>query len=249
MNSIYLSIVIPVYNEEEIIISTLEQIVKYLQIQKFLWEIIVVDDGSRDQTVKKIWEFIVTHPQISLLSNPYNHGKGYVVRQGMLKAKGEYILFSDADLSTPIQELKKLLFYLEKGYDIAIGSRALREPGVKVICPLSREFIGKIFNFLVRHLVLPGIMDTQCGFKCFRRDVAHNLFKRQKIDGFSFDVEILYLARLFGYRIKEISVNWYYSSSSKVNVFRDSLKMFRDVLEIRRRLKIEYKNKRDNSHL
>lgn len=249
MNSIYLSVVIPTYNEESRIISTLEQTVGYLQVQNFSWEIIVVDDGSKDQTAKKVQEFIATHPEVIILSNPRNNGKGYVVRQGVLESKGKYVLFSDADLSTPIQEVKKLLFILEKGCDVAIGSRNIKNSGVTVVCPLGRQFVGETFNFLVRLLIIPGIRDTQCGFKCFRREVAYDLFGRQKMKGFSFDVEILYLAKLSGYSIEEVPVNWWYASSSKVNVFKDSLKMFRDVLEIRRRVKFEQKGKHNNSDL
>ena len=237
MNSIYLSVVIPVYNEQERIIPAIKEVIAYLSSMGTSpngsprdWEIIVVDDGSTDQTVKCVKEFAHEHKGVILLTNLCNHGKGYVVRQGMLESKGEYVLFTDADLSAPIHEAEKLLFYLNKGYDVAIGSRTLKDSKVKV--SFGRRIIGLTFNFIVRVLLLPDIVDTQCGFKCFRREVAHELFKQQKMNGFSFDVEVLYLARIRGYSIKQVPVNWYQSSSTRVNLIRDPAKMFIDVLKI-----------------
>jgi len=250
MNSVYLSVVIPVYNEEERIIPALKEIIAYLSSRVnspngsprmgpsdlWGWEIIVVDDGSKDQTVKCVEEFASRHKGIILLTNSCNHGKGYVVRQGILSSKGEYVLFTDADLSAPISEVEKLLFHLSKGYDIAIGSRALKGSNIKT--SFGRRIIGLTFNFIVRVLLLPDIVDTQCGFKCFRGEMARELFKKQKMDGFSFDVENLCLARMKGYRIKQIPVNWYQSFSTRVNLLRDPVKMFIDVLKIWVRLKI-----------
>ena len=242
MNSIYFSVVIPVYNEQDRIIPALEKVVAYLSSigvspDESLrdWEIIVVDDGSKDQTVKRVKEFTRQHKGIVLLTNPCNHGKGYVVRQGMLESKGEYALFTDADLSAPIQEVEKLLFHLGRGYDIAIGSRALKDSNVKV--SFGRMIIGSTFNFIVRVLLLPDIVDTQCGFKCFKGEIARELFKKQRIDGFSFDVEILYLARMREYKLKQVPINWYQSSSTRVNLLMDPVKMFMDVLNIWWRLK------------
>lgn len=235
MNPVYLSVIIPVYNEEERIIPALKDIVEYLSEKGITWEIIVAEDGSKDNTVARVQEFALNQKGIILLTDPVRRGKGYAVRQGMLKSNGKYVLFTDADLSAPISELDKLLFYLERGYDIAIGSRALRDSSVRV--NFTRRIAGTVFNFIVRFLLLPDIVDTQCGFKCFRGDVAKELFSEQKMNGFSFDVEILYLARLKGYRIKQVPIRWYQSDSSRVDIFRDSLKMFKDVLEIRKRCK------------
>lgn len=231
-----LSVIIPVYNEEDRIIPTLKEIVTYLSLKCTFWEIIVIDDGSKDQTVKCVEEFASQHKEIILLTNLRNHGKGYVVRQGILHSKGEYVLFTDADLSAPIQEVEKLLFHLNEGYDIAIGSRALKDSHIKA--SFGRKFIGLTFNFIVRILLLPDIVDTQCGFKCFRKNVAQELFKYQKMNGFSFDVEILYLAKMKGYRIQQVSISWYQSSSTRVNLLGDPIKMFIDVLKIWRRLKL-----------
>lgn len=236
MNSVYLSVVIPVYNEQERMIPTLKEIVAYLSSKSTSWEIIVVDDGSKDQTVKYVQEFVRQHKEIVFLTNPCNHGKGYVVRQGILNSHGKYVLFTDADLSAPIHEVEKLLFHLNSGYDVAIGSRALKDSSIKV--SLGRGIIGSTFNLIVRVLLLPDIVDTQCGFKCFKGGVAHKLFKQQKMDGFSFDVEILYLARMNNYRIKQVPIEWCQSSSTRVNLISDPFKMFADVLKIWGRLKI-----------
>lgn len=227
-----LSIVIPAFNEEKRILSTLDHIVSYLKKYKLRFEIIVVDDGSQDKTVKIIQEYIKECPSLRIIENVINKGKGYSIRNGILQSNGDLILFSDADLSTPIEELPEFLRWLEKDYEIVIGSRALKE-SIILKQPLYRKIMGIIFNRLVQIISVRGIRDTQCGFKCFKKQVVYDLFSMQKLDRFSFDVEILYLAKKKGYKIKEIPVRWYYNPDSKVKWFKDSIQMFKDIFIIR----------------
>ena len=200
--------------------------------QDFSWEIVVVDDGSEDGTAEAA-ESSFDAPACRLLQNPKNAGKGASVRRGMLAARGDVRLFSDADLSTPIDELPRLLQALESGFDIAVGSRALRDSRVEVHQPLYRETMGKIFNLIVQVVVLSGIKDTQCGFKLFRREAAESVFARQGLDGWCFDVEVLALARRLGFSIAEVPVRWLNSPATRLMVFRDSLRMFLDLFRIR----------------
>jgi len=249
LDQIKLSIVIPCFNEEKRIIPTLDRVISYTGKNNYRSEIIVVDDGSTDKTNEILAQYCRTHAQIIVISNDKNHGKGFAVRQGILGAKGEYALFADADLSTPIEETEKLLHWLENGYDVAIASRNKKSSDVEIISPFSRTLMGKIFNFIVRLLILPEFFDTQCGFKCFKKNAAVDIFSRLKAERFSFDVEVIYLAKVLGYTIKEVPVNWHYASSSKIRIFRDSIRMFVDILEIKRRLELEYKGKRNNRNL
>ncbi|GAK55477.1 glycosyl transferase, family 2 [Candidatus Vecturithrix granuli] len=233
MTDILLSVVIPAYNEEQRIATTLKRLCAYLEQQSYSSEVIVVDDGSTDQTVKVVNNILQHIKHSVLIQNGVNRGKGYSVRQGVLQARGDYILFSDADLSTPIEEVEKLLQFLQQGYDIAIGSRGLKESNVRVHQAWYREGMGKIFNHLARLLLLTQFSDTQCGFKCFRENVAKELFTRQTIDHFSFDVEILALAAHRGYRIQEVPIRWDNEPHSRVKMFTDSLGMLKDLLKIR----------------
>ena len=169
-----------------------------------------------------------------ILTTPRNRGKGYAVRQGMLAATGQYILFTDADLSTPITEVSRFLDYLRIDCDVAIGSRALPDSQIEIHQGFLRETMGKVFNLIAQRWAFKGVRDSQCGFKCFRREAAHKLFGEQKLDGFSFDVEIVYLAQKRGYRVLELPVIWRNSAQSRVQVLSDPLRMFRDVLKIRR---------------
>ncbi|MBI4398176.1 MAG: glycosyltransferase family 2 protein [Candidatus Omnitrophica bacterium] len=228
----FISIIICAYNEAERLPKSLKEIGNFLESWRRSYEIIVVDDGSRDGTARVASEHLagVSH---FVLSERNNRGKGYAVRTGMLHARGTYILFTDADLSTPIHELEKMIPFLEDGYDLAIGSRAIEAPEVKRTMIWYREIMGRTYNFLREIFIYPGISDSQCGFKCFRREAAKDLFSAQKLNGFSFDAEILYLARKRQYRIKEVPVSWYAETQSKVKIVKDSLNMFLDLIRIR----------------
>lgn len=228
-----ISVVIPAYNEAERIDKTLSLIESFFQERNNLKEIIVVDDGSMDSTSEIVQERATGLPYLKLVRNSQNQGKGFSVREGILRASGDMVLFSDADLSTPIEELDKLLPWLDSGYEIVIGSRGLKESDILVHQPFYREYMGKIFNLWVRLTAIRGIKDTQCGFKLFRGDVARDIFARQKTKGFGFDVEILYIAQKLGYRIKEVPIRWRNDARSRVNPILDSAKMFRDLLRVR----------------
>ncbi|HAS16584.1 MAG TPA: glycosyl transferase [Nitrospiraceae bacterium] len=231
--SIYLSIVIPAYNEERRIGKTLDKIISYLDSRSYPSEIIVVNDGSSDRTSQFIKEFSDKYEQVHMAASKVNCGKGFSIRKGMLISKGRYVLFSDADLSTPIEEVEKLMEWLRRGYDIAIGSRGLKESDIQIHQSWYRERMGKIFNLLVQLIAVKGIKDTQCGFKCFKREVIQEIFRRQTISQFSFDVELLWIALKHGYRIKEVPVQWMNNPSSKVNPVLDSTYMFLDLIKIR----------------
>ncbi len=229
----HLSIVIPAYNEESRLSLTLERIRAYAASKSFSTEVLVVDDGSRDGTAAAASRAGQQWRALRLLRNPGNRGKGFSVRHGMLHAAGQIILFSDADLSAPIEEADKLLEAIEAGHDVAIGSRGLRPELIEVHQSSLRESAGKTFNLLVRAITRLPFRDTQCGFKAFRREAARAIFRRQQIDGFGFDVEVLYLARKLGYRTVEVPVRWSHSEGTKVSMFGDSRRMFTDLLRIR----------------
>ncbi len=232
-SDIFLSIIIPAYNEETRIARSLEKIYLYLERQTYTHELIVVDDGSTDFTPQVVKNILKRIEYGTLLENGVNRGKGYSVRQGVLHSRGEYLLFSDADFSTPIEEVEKLLPHSEQNYDIVIGSRGLNESDIKIHQPWYREHMGKFFNRIIRMLMLTEFSDTQCGFKLFRGEVARELFAQQKIDHFSFDVEVLFLATRHGYKVKEVPIQWFNEPNSRVSAIYDSSKMFKDVLKIR----------------
>jgi dolichyl-phosphate beta-glucosyltransferase len=230
-----LSVVIPAYNESARIGSTLERVGEFLRSHFPASEVIVVDDGSTDVTAGVVEGFSAKHsppPDVRLLKNARNLGKGASVKRGMLSARGKYILFSDADLSTPIEELPKLVDDLETGFHIAIASRALPGSIIERRQHPVRQTMGKLFNLLVQTLLFRGIPDTQCGFKAFVGEVAHELVRSQKLSGFAFDVELLMLARKKGYRIAQVPVRWRNSPSSRVRLFGDSARMFLGVLRL-----------------
>lgn len=227
-----LSVIIPAYNEEARLKTSLPVIIEYLRAQPYSSEIIVVDDGSRDAT-SKVAQEIGRDFAVRVLRNEPNRGKGYSIRRGMTEAHGKFRLFSDADLSTPIEEVEKLWPEARNGFGVVIGSRAL--PGSKLEKRQApyRELMGRIFNLLVRLLVLGGIHDTQCGFKMFTADAAREVFPKQTLDGFAFDVELLVLARKAGYQVKEVPVRWINSPASKVSAWRDSTRMFVDLIKLK----------------
>lgn len=227
------SIVIPAYNESNRLRPTLDEILHYVGDRNLDVEILVVDDGSRDDTPTIVREYGSTHPQVQLVQNPGNRGKGFSVRNGMLHARGEICLFTDADLSSPIGEAEKLFEAIRQGADIAIGSRWLSAELQTERQPLYRQVLGRIFNLLLRLVLGLHFMDTQCGFKAFRRDAAQRIFPRQKIERWGFDPEILFLGRRLGLRTVEVPVVWAHSEGTRLHPFRDGLRMFGDVMRIR----------------
>ena len=238
----YLSIVIPAYNEERRLPGNLDKVMEYLQSQPYVSEVVVVDDGSADGTVAALRPYAARYPQLRIIENDHR-GKAYAVRTGMLAAQGDYVLFTDADLPTPLTELPKLLGFARKGFDIVIGSReglGARRVGE----PSYRHLMGRVFNFVVRMVALRQFQDTQCGFKLFTRESAHDLFRRLRLYGENaklakggtltgFDVEVLYLAVKSGYRATDVPVEWHYGESSKVHPARESIRMFQDVMRVR----------------
>ena len=231
----FLSIIIPAYNEEKLIADTLEQVTAFLGGKPFTYEVIVVDDGSKDHTVEIAKSFGTGFKgfQVTVLENVRNRGKGFSVRKGFQAARGEYACFSDADLSTPIKDSDKLLKWNNEGYDVAIGSRAMKESEIDLHQPWWREIMGKTFNKIVQILAIRGIKDTQCGFKCFSRQAYTEVFKRQTIDGFGFDVEALFIAKKHGFKIKEVPVKWVNRIESSVNPILHPIQMFCELFIIR----------------
>lgn len=233
----FLSIVIPAFNEENRIEKTLDSIFDFTERAHYRIELIVVDDGSIDHTAELV-EAYRKKPRckeiLHLVKNSRNFGKGYSVRKGMIQSTGEIVLFTDADLSAPIEETKKLISpILNRHYEIAIGSRALEGSQIGIHQTKSREMAGRIFNHLVRKLTGLEFKDTQCGFKAFHRSVIKRIFKRQRCFDFSFDVEVLYIAKKLGYRIIELPVRWNHMEGTKVNMLRDPIKMFLSLFVIR----------------
>jgi len=234
--ALQLSIVIPAYNEGHRVGATLDAVAAFLAERGIAGEVVVVDDGSDDDTAEVVARYAESHPQVRLLRNERNRGKGYSVRKGVLASRGSVVLFCDADGSAPIGEAPKLLALLEAGdADVVVGSRAL--PGSDLVRPQPwpRRLMGWVFRNLVRLVVMRGFRDTQCGFKAFRREVAQEVFPRQTLDGFAFDVEILFVARRLGYRVIEVPVRWLDSGDTRVRPARDSLRMLLDLFRIRLR--------------
>jgi len=236
-----LSVVVPAYNEEKRLPASLRSIDEFLDRQNYQSEIIVVDDGSEDRTVAVVEACQVASQRLQLIRNPHR-GKAFAVRTGMLESRGEVVFMCDADLSMPVSEITKFLPLIDKGYGVVIGSR--EAPGAHRFGePGHRHLMGRVFNWIVQVVALDGFQDTQCGFKCFRRDAALDIFPRLRVrtDDTSvvgpmvtgFDVEVLYLAKKLGYRIAEVGVEWYYAPGSKVDSVRDSLRMIADVIKVR----------------
>ena len=227
-----LSIVVPAFNEELRLSASLGKIAAYVREKRPNTEVIVVDDGSADRTVAVAESWRDRIEQLRVVSNGVNRGKGFSVRRGSLEARGTIVLFTDADLSSPIDEGEKLLAALQS-HDVAIGSRAVDRSLIEVHESLFREFAGIIFNRIVRLILRLPFVDTQCGFKAFRREKCRIIFEQQTIERFGFDPELLYLARHHGLSIAEVSVRWAHSPATKVSMMRDSVQMFLDVLVIR----------------
>lgn len=227
------SIIIPAYNESARLGATLDRVLEHIATQRWDAEVIVVNDGSRDDTAEMVLARARANPALRLIENPGNRGKGYSVRNGMLKAAGEMRLFTDADLSSPIEEANKLFAAIEAGVDVAIGSRWLQPDTQEQRQSLLRQFYGRTFNLMLRLLLGLRLKDTQCGFKAFRRSSAEKLFSLQTIEGWGFDAELLFLADRLGLSIKELPVVWSDAEGTRIHPFRDGLHMMAEVLTIR----------------
>lgn len=230
--SLLLSIIIPAHNEENRLPGTLAQVVDFLRAQPYRAEVLVVENGSTDRTLQVAQEWAAAHPILRVLHTD-QRGKGLAVQTGMLAAQGEYRFMCDADLSMPIAEVNRFLPPALRDFDIAIGSREAAG-AVRYHEPVYRHWGGRLINLLIRTLALPGLQDTQCGFKCFRAAVAEDVFRRQTLPGISFDPEILFIARRRGYRIVEVPIPWYFDPESRIHLVGDTLQLVRDLLTIRR---------------
>ncbi len=231
--TIYLSVIIPAYKEEKRIVNTLREIDKYLSRQSYNYEIIVVNDGAKDKTAEVVKNIMPEIKNLRLIDNKGNHGKGFVVRQGILQAKGKYRVFTDADNSTSIDQIEKMLPEFEKGLEVVIGSRDIKGSEIAVPQAAWRIMLGNIFNLVVQVISgLLGIWDTQCGFKGFSAKATEDIFTKCKINRFAFDVEVLVLAKKMGYKIKEIPVRWINDQASTVG-FKSMVKMLIEVFQIR----------------
>jgi glycosyltransferase involved in cell wall biosynthesis len=226
-----LSLIIPAYNEEMRLPHTLQLVMDYLSAQSYQAEVLVVENGSRDRTLEIAQDFARRYPNLCALHSG-QRGKGLAVRLGMLAAQGQYRFMCDADFSMPVEQIGRFLPPVLDGFDIAIASR--EAPGaVRFAEPHYRHLVGRVYNWMIRLVALPGLQDTQCGFKCFRDEVAEELFNLQTLPGWSFDVELLFIAQRRGYKIVEIGIPWYFNSESKIRVMKDSLRMGLDLLRIR----------------
>lgn len=229
----HLSVIIPAYNEEDEIKSTLEAIYNYFSRQNYSWEAIIVSDGSKDRTAEVVMEFISNKPEFRLIANTKNHGKGYVVRQGMLQAQGDYRLFTDADNSTSIEQIEQFWPYFGEGYDIVIGSIEIKGAQINERAQWYRRALGRYSKYIIRIIAgLWEIRDTQRGFKCFTAKAANDIFSRTKIDRFGFDIEVLALAKKLGFKIKETPVVWNNPSASSVRL-SSYFQVLKDLIKIR----------------
>ena len=228
-----ISIIIPAKDEQERLPRFLRTVIDHCHRSSHSYEIIVVDDGSKDQTADATLSFQKEFPSLKVISLERNHGKGYAVKQGFFAAQGEIVLFLDADGSTGPEEIERHLDWFEQGYDIVIGSRVLSDGKSHVKARAYRKWMGAVFNFLVSHMLIKGIKDTQCGFKMFRASLVPALFGRLHLEGYGFDLEVLYLAQKMNLRIKEVAINWSHVDGSKVDLFKDSLRMFWNIIQIK----------------
>jgi dolichyl-phosphate beta-glucosyltransferase len=227
------SIVIPAYNEKARIGQTLELVLECVHSHNWNAEVLVVNDGSRDNTAAIIQEFAAKDPIVRLINNPTNRGKGYSVRTGMLQAVGEIVMFTDADLSSPMEEAELLFAAIREGADIAIGSRWLEVKRQTLRQPLYRRFFGRCFNAVTRMVMALPFADTQCGFKAFTREAAQTVFQLQRIERWGFDPEILFIAIKRGYTVREVAVTWGHDERSRISYLRDGLKMLEELVFVR----------------
>lgn len=227
------SIVIPAYNEARRIPATLESVVSWIRAKRWYAEVVVVNDGSRDRTVEAVRAFAEGAPEVRLVENPGNRGKGYSVRHGMLDALGDVVMFTDADLSAPMEEAQGLFDAIAGGADIAIGSRWLESTRQTIRQPLYRQFFGRCFNLVTRAVMGLPFADTQCGFKAFTRAAAQTVFQLQTIEGWGFDPEILFIATKRGLRIKEVPVSWAHDERTQISYLEDGARMLQDLAHVR----------------
>ena len=227
------SIVIPAYNESGRIPATLESVVSCIRQKNWLAEVIVVNDGSRDRTAQVVREFAAHAPEVRMLENPDNRGKGSSVRNGLLHALGEVVMFTDADLSAPIEEAQGLFEAIAGGADIAIGSRWLESKRQTIRQPLYRQVFGRLFNAMTRAVMGLPFADTQCGFKAFTRAAAQTVFQLQTIDRWGFDPEILFIALKRGYTIREVPVSWAHDERTRISYLKDGMRMMEDLAQVR----------------
>ena len=233
MMSLTYSFIVPAYNESERLEVSLPKVLDYVREQRLQSEIIVVNDGSTDDTADVVRRFMALHPDVHLVENPGNRGKGFSVRNGMLHAQGDVMLFTDADLSSPIYEAGKLFAAIEQGADVAIGSRWLRAELQTERQPWHRQLYGRLFNLALRMVLGLKFRDTQCGFKAFRRTAAQTIFTRQRVERWGFDPELLFLANKFKLRTVEIPVEWAHDHRSKISPLRDGIRMAIEMLSVR----------------
>lgn len=233
MDSPKYSIVIPAYNESQRIPATLIAVVEAVRSHGWAAEVLVVDDGSRDNTVEVVRTFAKANPEVRLVLNGANHGKGYSVRNGLLQAAGQIVMFTDADLSAPIEEAERLFAAIEQGADLAIGSRWLERDRQTHRQPLYRQFFGRCFNRFTRLVMGLSFADTQCGFKAFTREAAQTIFQLQTIMGWGFDPEILFIALKHGYKIVEVPVSWAHDERTRISYLKDGLQMLREIASVR----------------
>jgi glycosyltransferase involved in cell wall biosynthesis len=228
-----LSIVIPAYNESARIENALDRVLSCIAERNWDAEVLVVDDGSKDDTAAIVQRWMAVHPRLHLIQNPGNKGKGYSVRNGLLQAAGEIVMFTDADLSAPMEEAERLIAALEYGADVAIGSRWMDRTRQTIHQPLYRQFFGRCFNWVTRRVMGLPFKDTQCGFKAFKRPVAQIIFRLQRIERWGFDPEILFIARKLGYEIREVPVTWGHDERSRMSYLKDGMKMLEEMAIIR----------------
>ena len=232
MVDVYLSIIIPAHNEEERLPPSLVKVDEFVRQQPYKSEVIVIENGSHDRTLEIAQSFQDRMPSLRVIQEQQS-GKGLAVRSGMMAAQGQYRIFCDADFSMPVTEISKFIPKTGEKYDIAIASRELPD-SKRVDEPEFRHLIGRVFNSLVRYTLLPGLQDTQCGFKAFRGDIADHLFRMQTLTGWSFDAELLFIAQRLGYNIIEVPITWYYKPGTRLHIVKDSIKMASDLFTIRR---------------